>query len=365
MSEIPLNTLVAAAAFLVGLIFGIAARASDFCTMGALSDWVYLGETRRLRAWVLAMAVALIGSQALHGAGLIDLGRSLYLSGPFAWGGAILGGLAFGYGMTLAGGCGSKTLVRLGGGNLKSLVVVLVTGLFATMTVKGLLAHGRIALDKAAGLPLGDQSLPGLPALSGVGGRAALVAVLAGAALLWCLKDREFRRRPRAALGALVIGACIPAGWAITGILGADEFEPTPLASYSFIAPMGDAMLYLMTFTGASLTFGIAGLGGVAAGAFLAARRAGTFALEGFTDAADFKRHLLGAALMGIGGVLAMGCTIGQGLSGLSTLSLTSLLALAAIILGGVWGLRALEEGGPLAGLRALAKSLILRKGDI
>lgn len=365
MSEIPLSTLVAAAAFGIGLIFGIAARASDFCTMGALSDWVYLGETRRLRAWMLAMAVALAGTQVLHAFGRIDLSRSLYLSGPFAWGGAVLGGLAFGYGMTLAGGCGSKTLVRLGGGNLKSLVVVLVTGLFATMTVKGLLAHGRIALDKAASLPLGDQSLPTLLGLGGGPGRFALIAVPAGAVLLWCLSDRGFRRRPRAALGALVIGTCIPAGWAITGILGADEFEPTPLASYSFIAPMGDAMLYLMTFTGATLTFGIAGLGGVVAGAFLAARLSGTFALEGFADTADFKRHLLGAALMGTGGVLAMGCTIGQGLSGLSTLSLTSILALAAIITGGVWGLRALEEGGPAAGLRAFGKSLILRKDDI
>ena len=154
--------------------------------------------------------------------------------------------------------------------------------------------------------------------------------------------------------GAAIIGLCIPAGWAITGILGADDFEPTPLASFSFIAPMGDSLFYLMTYTGSTVSFGIAAVGGVIAGSFAVSRFDRSFALEGFTDAADMLRHLAGAALMGTGGILAMGCTIVQGLTGLSTLSATSFLALAAIIGGGVWGLRSLEEGGPVAGLRAM-----------
>lgn len=364
MSEIPLTTIVGSATFAVGAVFGWAARTSEFCTMGALSDMVLMGDRRRMRAWVLAMAVALLGSQALQAAGLLDLRKSIYLGGSIAWAGAILGGLMFGYGMTLAGGCGSKTLVRLGSGNLKSLVVMLVTGLFATMTLKGLLAMERIAIEQATNIPparLGavDQSLPAL--LAGLGlpdaaARLLAVMVLAGGALAWCLRDAGFRAARGMVAGALAIGLTIPAGWAITGILGADDFDPVALASFSFIAPMGDGLIYLMTYTGSTITFGIAAVGGVIAGSFLAARLSGSFAVEGFADTADMLRHLTGGALMGTGGILAMGCTIGQGLTGLSTLSLTSLLALGAIIAGGLWGLRSLEAGGPLSGLRALLR---------
>ncbi|EME70032.1 transporter component [Paramagnetospirillum caucaseum] len=364
MSEIPLTTIVGSATFAVGVVFGWAARASEFCTMGALSDMVLMGDRRRLRAWVLAMAVALLGSQALQAAGLVNLGKSIYLGPSIPWAGAILGGLMFGYGMTLSGGCGAKTLVRLGGGNLKSLVVMLVVGLFATMTLKGLLAMERIALEQAtnlspARLGAADSGLPALLAGTGLPEAAArllCVLALAGGALAWCLRDADFRAARGKIAGALVIGLCIPAGWAVTGILGADEFDPVALASFSFIAPMGDGLIYLMTYTGSTINFGIAAVGGVIAGSFLAARLSGSFAVEGFADADDMLRHLAGGALMGTGGVLAMGCTIGQGLSGLSTLSLTSFLALAAIILGGILGLRSLEEGGLLPGLRALLR---------
>ncbi|BAE49661.1 Predicted transporter component [Paramagnetospirillum magneticum AMB-1] len=361
LSEIALTTLVGSAGFAVGAVFGWAARASDFCTMGALSDMVFLGDRRRLRAWVLAMAVALLGSQALQAGGWINLDKSIYLGASLPWAGAILGGLMFGYGMTLAGGCGSKTLVRLGGGNLKSLVVVLVTGLFATMTLKGLLAMERIALEQATNiaatrLGASGQSLPAL--LAGWGlpeavGRPLAVAVLAGGALIWCLKDAAFRTAGSTLAGALVIGLTVPAGWAVTGILGADDFDPVQLTSLSFISPMGDGLMYLMTYTGATISFGVAAVGGIVAGSFLAARLGGSFALEGFADTADLLRHLGGAALMGIGGIMAMGCTIGQGLTGLSTLSATSFLALASIILGGVIGLRSLDEGGLRGGLRS------------
>ncbi|MBI3444848.1 MAG: YeeE/YedE family protein [Magnetospirillum sp.] len=367
MTEMALTTVIGSAGFAAAMLFGAAARASDFCTMGALSDLVYLGDRRRLRAWVLAMAVAMIGTQALHGAGLIDLGRSLYLSGSMVWAGAILGGVMFGYGMTLAGGCGSKTLVRLGGGNLKSLLVLMVIGLFATMTLKGFFALERLAMEQATNLAPGafgaaNQSLPSLLARLGMpepAGRLVVVGVLAGTALAWCLRDPDFRADRQRMVGAVVLGLCVPLGWAITGILGADDFEPAPLASFSFIAPLGDSLIYLMTYTGSTITFGIAAVGGVIAGSFLVARLDGSFALEGFTDTADMKRHLVGGALMGAGGVMAMGCTIGQGLTGLSTLSATSILALLSIILGGIWGLNSLEEGGPLEGLRSLLARLI------
>jgi hypothetical protein len=330
--------------------------------MGALSDLILMGDRRRLRAWVLAMAVAMLGSQALQATGLVNLGKSIYVGGSIAWAGAILGGLMFGFGMTLAGGCGAKTLVRLGGGNLKSLVVALVIGLFATMTLRGLLAVERIAMEQATAiapvrLGAADQSLPALLAAAGLPegfARPLVVALLAGAALFWCLKDAAFRASRGKVAGALVIGLAIPTGWAITGILGADDFDPVQLASFSFIAPLGDGLMYLMTYTGSTINFGIAAVGGVVTGSFLSARLSGTFAVEGFADTADMKRHLAGAILMGTGGILSMGCTIGQGLTGLSTLSLTSVLAVGGIILGAIVGLRSLEEGNLLAGLKAM-----------
>jgi uncharacterized membrane protein YedE/YeeE len=364
LPEFALTTIVGSVSFAVGVAFGWAARSSEFCTMGALSDLILMGESRRLRAWVLSMAVAMLGSQALQAGGLVNLGKSIYLGGSIAWAGAILGGLMFGFGMTLAGGCGGKTLVRLGGGNLKSLVVALVIGLLATMTLKGLLAMERIAIEQAtaiapARLGATDQSLPALLAVLGIPAgmaRTLAVTLLAGGALLWCLKDSAFRASRGTAVGALVIGLTIPAGWAITGILGADDFDPVPLTSFSFIAPLGDGLMYLMTYTGSTINFGIAAVAGVVTGSFLSAWRSGTFAVEGFADTADMKRHLAGAILMGIGGILSMGCTIGQGLTGLSTLSLTSILAVASIIMGAVFGLRSLEAGGLAAGLKAMLR---------
>lgn len=362
MSEIALPTLVGSAAFAAGMAFGAAARRSEFCTMGALSDILFMADWRRMRAWVLAMAVAMLGSQVLQSLGLVDLGRSIYLSGAIAWAGALIGGVMFGFGMTLSGGCGAKALVRLGGGNLKSLVVAIMIGLFATMTLKGILALGRIELEQATNLALAGRGLAnqGLPALLGglglpdAAARVLPVALFAGLALRWSLGDSQFRKARPLVLGSMVIGAAVPLGWAITGILGADEFDPTPLASFTFIAPMGDALIYLMTFTGSTINFGIAALAGVVAGAFVTARLQGNFAIEGFTDTADMIRHLLGGAMMGTGGVLAMGCTIGQGLTGLSTLSASSFLAVAAILAGGVLGLKSLEEGSVLGGLRAM-----------
>jgi uncharacterized membrane protein YedE/YeeE len=323
-----------------------------------LSDW------RRLRAWFLAVAVAVAGTQGLHLAGLINLGQSVYLASPLSWGGALVGGVMFGFGMTLAGGCGAKALVRLGGGNLKSLVVVLVMGLFAMMTLIGVFAPLRLGWEQAtavsvAGLNLGEPSLPA--ALAGLGlpaaaARAVPVALVGLGLAWWCLKDRAFRRSKPELLSGIVIGLLVPAGWAASGLLGSDPFEPVPLTSLSFAAPIGGALTYLMTSTGATLSFGVAATAGTVAGAFVAAALRRELRVEGFRDCAELVRHLVGAALMGSGGVLALGCTMGQGLSGMSTLSLASPLALAAIIAGGVLGLKRLEAGSFAAAAKALGR---------
>jgi len=364
MPDLPVHQLVALFAFAAGLVFGAAAQRTNFCTMGALSDIAFLGSWNRMRAWLLAIAVAIAGSQMLHLAGAVDLGRSIYLAPNLGWLGAIVGGLMFGFGMTLAGGCGNRTLVRLGAGNLKSLVVFLVLGLFAYMTLRGLTAALRIAAIEPAALDLKRLGLAsqGLPDLATAAGLPASRAILAAAAVLallgFCLRDAAFRASTRDIVGGTVVGLVVVAGWWITGVLGADDFDPVPLVSFTFVAPVGETLVYAMTWTGAKISFGIASVLGVVAGAFLAARASGEFRVESFADARDFLRHLAGAALMGTGGVTALGCTIGQGITGLSTLAVGSVIAMAAILAGGVLGLRYLEEGslgGALRGLFARA----------
>ena len=265
MADLPVHITVALAAFAAGLAFGAAAQRTNFCTMGAVSDAVLIGSYTRLRAWVLAIAVAMIASQGLHLAGAADLNQSIYLTPNLGWAGAILGGLLFGFGMTLTGGCGNKTLVRMGGGSLKSLVVFLVLGITAYATLRGLTGLVRARLEQATNLNLAkagiaQQGLANLLAnATGMGQtaiRVALTVLIAGAFLAYCFKDAEFRASRRDVAAGLIVGLLIPAGWLITGVLGRDDFDPTPLASFTFVAPAGDMLQYLMTFTGAKISLG-------------------------------------------------------------------------------------------------------------
>jgi len=363
MNELPIHLTVALCGYVAGLAFGAVAQRTNFCTMGALSDIVFLGSYNRMRAWLLAIAVAIAGSQALHAAGLVDLGKSIYLAPTFGWLGAVIGGLMFGFGMTLAGGCGSRTLVRLGAGNLKSLVVFMVLGFFAYMTLRGLTGALRVAVVEPAAVDLrriglASQGLPEFAAMLGLPPALAR-GIAAGATvaglIFYCFKDAAFRASTRNVVAGAAIGLLVVAGWAITGIVGNDDFEPTQLASFTFVAPVGESLVYAMTWTGAKIGFGIAAVLGVVSGAFVAAKASGEFRIEGFSEKGDFLRHLAGAALMGTGGVTALGCTIGQGITGVSTLAAGSVLALGAILLGGLVGLRYLEEGSLGGALKAVA----------
>ncbi len=363
MEEMPVTTLVALCGFGLGLVFGATVQRTDFCTMGAISDIVQMRHWNRFRAWILAIAVAILGSQALHLAGVADLNESIYLSLNLGWAGAIVGGLMFGFGMTLAGGCGSKILVRLGAGNLKSLVAVIFLGIFAYMTLRGLTGLARVRLETWTNLDLGPSGLAaqGLPdllaALTGLSveaARAGATVVVAGGLLWFCFKDRSFRGAPANLASGVILGLLIGLGWVVTGVVGFDDFEPTPLASLSFVAPVGNGIQYLMTFTGATISFGIATVGGVILGGFLMAKARGAFRIESFTDSGDMIRHMIGGSIMGMGGILAMGCTIGQGLTGMSTLALASVLAFASIVAGGVFGIRYLEQGSLAGAARAL-----------
>ncbi|MCM0018863.1 MAG: YeeE/YedE family protein [Tagaea sp.] len=356
MTDLSVHLLVALAGIAAGTAFGALAQRTNFCTMGAISDAVVMGDMRRLRAWVAAIAVALLGATALHAAGAVDLGKSIYLTPNLGWSGAIFGGAVFGFGMVLAGGCGQRNLVRAGAGNLKSWVVLILLGISAYATLRGIVGAARVATWETTNLDLRALGFAGqgLPELLGVS-RVAIGAILAAALLAWCFKDREFRASARDVAAGLGIGASIVAGWAITGVLGADDFEPTPLASFTFVAPVGDALVYLMFWTGSKITFGAATVAGVILGAGLAAKASGTWRLESFRDTSDFLRTSTGAVMMGIGGVSALGCTVGQGITGLSTLALGSFLAVVGIVAGAVLALKYLEEGSLAGAVKALA----------
>lgn len=324
-------------------LFGIVAHKTHFCTMGAISDWINMGSLHRLRAWLLAMAVALLMSQLFQAIGWIDLSASIYLSTNFGIGGYIVGGFLFGVGMTLGGGCGQRTLVRTGGGNLKSLVVLLVLGLTAYITLRGLLAGVRIVVFEPliidlSEYALADQSLASVvAAMSGLAPESVAkgLAVIIGLALLiYTLKDKDFRTSGDAIVSGLVVGLLVAGAWLVTGVVGNDDFDPVRLETLTFIAPVGNMLNYLMTWTGSTIGFGIAVVFGVLAGSLAYAVASGNFRIETFSSRSDMLNHLYAGVLMGFGGVLSLGCTIGQGVGGFSTLALGSVVSIVFIVFG-------------------------------
>ena len=335
---------VAMLSFLAGILLGAVVNKTNFCTMGAVSDWVNMGNKGRLRAWFLAIGIAILVTQGLQYKEVIDISAAIYLTPNFGWLGALVGGFLFGVGMTLASGCANRTLVRVGGGNLKSLVVMIFIGLTAYMTMRGLLALVRMDVIEKTNIDLtahqiSDQGIATLLShLLGLENTALVhnvVALLMGAGLVaYALKGKELRNNFNNILAGVAIGLIIPAGWYITGVVGFDDFEPLRLESFTFTGPTADELMYLMTFTGSTINFGIAAVFGVILGSFLYVIMTGKFRVETFVDRSDMVRHMLGGILMGFGGVLALGCTIGQGITGMSTLALGSLLALISIIFG-------------------------------
>lgn len=339
---------LAGAGLMIGLLFGYVTARTNFCTMGAISDAMLLGDTRRWRAWVLAIAVAIAGTQALADAGAVPLARAMYLAPSLNWFGSIAGGLMFGFGMVLAGGCASRNLVRVGGGDVRALMVLMVMGLFAYIANSGLLAPLRSRLEQATSLrlPGATQGLPELASQAMPVSGLALGALLATALAVYCFADRNFRASPRHVVSGLVVGLCVMAGWLVTG-LAVDDLAARPLSpiSLTFVRPTADAFDWMQRFTAGMVPgFGVATVLGTVLGGALSALGAGRFRVSTFVDVPDTKRTLGGAALMGVGGVTALGCTVGQGITGVSSLALGSFLALAAILVGGRFGVRTLER---------------------
>lgn len=340
--------------FLLSVLTGFLIHRGHFCTMGAISDWVVMRDATRLRQWALALAVAISGLGVMAWWGWLTPENTIYASHHLAWLSGILGGAMFGVGMVLASGCASQSLVRLGAGNLKSLVVLLAMAVAGLATMKGLPAVWRVHHLDPVGLnlpqgPFAGQwlsALTGWPLQEAWGLSAALVS---GVLLAWVVRGRGFNTWPNWVTGA-GLGLLVVAFWWLSGVFGfvpehPDTLEPVFLTTHSgrmealsFTAPVANWLDALLYYSDGSkrLTLGMVTVAGVWSGACISAVLQRSFRWESFTHRADLVRHLAGGSLMGVGGVMAMGCTFGQGLTGLSTLGLGSVVSVLGIFVGAV-----------------------------
>ncbi len=333
--------------FVLAFIFGYVANKTSFCTMGAVSDVVNMNEWGRMRAWLLGIAVAILGTNLLVYFGYLDLGQTYYTRGTVYWMGALVGGLTFGIGMTLAGGCGQRTLVRLGGGNLKSVVVFLFLGYAALVTMNGIL---RVVVDNVLRTELFTvrlgklQTLPSLLGLADKDSALMLAVALCAIILVFVFINKEFRENNDNILAGLVVGLVVAAGWYVTGHMGYAEndfMEKTYLGtdsklaeSMTFVGPLAYTMDLWAYWRDKSVTFGIASVFGVVVGSFIYSVFNRSFRWEYFNSPQDMFRHIVGAVLMGFGGVTAAGCTIGQAVTGVSTLAISSFIVFFGIVAG-------------------------------
>jgi uncharacterized protein len=338
----------------IGIVFGYIVYKTNFCAMGSISDIVTFRDYRRFRSWMLAAAVAMIGVALITRLQVADMSQTMYLGPNLAWGANIVGGLMFGFGMVFSGGCISRNLVRAGGGDLRSVVVLIITGIFAYITIGGMLGPLRLILFSPLTLGLGNYGLEtqsvgailsGLTGISGATAGTVALVVLAGGLLVFTLKDKGFRSSATHMVAGIGIGLTVVAGWFLTG-LAFDDFADVPvqLISLTFVRPAGDTLEYAMRYTALGAPgFGVVTTFGALLGGFIGAFTSGKLSLTTFADKTDSLRNMVGAMLMGVGGVLALGCTVGQGLTGISTLALGSFIALISIIAGGVVGMKTIE----------------------
>lgn len=328
-----------------GVLLGLAARLGRFCTLGAIEDFLYQGSDLRLRMWALAIGIAGLGSFSLVSFGALNPAQTIYHLAPWSPVFGVVGGLLFGYGMSLAGNCGFGALARFGGGDLRSFVIVLVMGISAYVMLSGPLAQLRLAGLSLTEVSTQTRSYPQL--LSTATGLPTIPfgLLISGAIAGIALWSRDFLRHPKSVIWGALVGLAIISGWAGTQWVANSGFSASPVNSHTFTSPLGETLLFLMTSSGGGLTFGVGSVFGVLAGAFIGSIIKGHFRWEACEDPRELKRQVLGAILMGFGAVLAMGCTIGQGLSAFSLLTLNAPIVFASIFAGAALGLRQLITG--------------------
>ncbi|MBD3666149.1 YeeE/YedE family protein [Sulfitobacter aestuariivivens] len=327
-----------------GLALGLAARIGRFCTLGAIEDMLYGGDDRRMRMWLIAIGVAVIGTHLAISSGHFDAGQTAYLDrvwNPLA---TIVGGLLFGYGMALSGNCGYGALARLGGGDLRSFMIVIVMGLSAYVVMSGPLAHTRVWLFPVEMDASDPQGLT--QSLSGFGVSPAVTGLLVGAILIAiALARREMRRSYPHIIWSVVVGLAVLSGWLGTYWIATTGFAAEPVETHAFVAPIGDTIYYGMTASGTALSFSVGSVLGVVLGAVMGSYSRGHFRWEACEDPRELRRQILGAAIMGLGAILAVGCSVGQGISAFSVLAYSAPVAFVAIFLGAAIGLKQLITG--------------------
>jgi uncharacterized protein len=348
MLELP-PLAIAACGLVTGFLVGFAVRHARLCTFGALEAALIGGDWRRMKVFGLALAIAILTTQGLILTSLFDPARTTYVPLTTPWLAALLGGGLFGLGMALVGTCAFGTLLRLGGGDLRALITLLVFGAVSYAALRGILVDLRLELLERVTFPAHGGDLPGL-----IGSftpvfwptRLLISLGLAGF-LLWAFwRDPRLHKSWRAILAAIVLGLGVTGGWLATGVL-ADPFDPAiKVQSLTFVSPVAKALYAGLAGLGDWLEFSVMSVFGVLAGAWLAAYRLDEIRWEAFDDPREMQRHLVGACLMGFGGVLAGGCTIGQGISAGSLMALSWPFALLGIGLGARLGIAILMEGG-------------------
>jgi len=342
---------------LAGIVLGAVARRHRFCTLSSLERHWYAGDSKGLRTWILAAAVALFVTQLMNAANLLDLQGSFYLAPRLNIAGSAIGGILFGIGMALVGTCGFGALVSLGGGSLRSLIIVAVMGLAALSTQWGPLSILREQLFQPMSISLGnatDQSIPVLlSTMTGLPIEWPVTLLCLALLFFWVFRNPDFRHDGKAVASGIAIGLCVAFGWLATSQLGRRLFEPVQIESASFVLPPGQLIQNLVFTTGSTPDYGVGLVVGVVAGAALTARIDNDTRWEACDDARELGRHLGGALLMGFGGILAAGCTIGQGVSALSLLAVSAPIVLLSMALGARIGLSWLLEGSPISFLRS------------
>lgn len=327
-----------------GLVLGLAARIGRFCTLGAIEDVLYGADDRRLRMWAIAIGIAVIGTHVALASGLFDNTESAYIDRVWNPIGTIVGGLLFGYGMALSGNCGYGALARLGGGDLRSFVIVLVMGLSAYFVMSGPLAHARVWLFPVETDSTTPQSFTQLLAKFGVSPLATGL-IAGGLLLVVALGNTEMRRSRGHIFWGCMVGLAIVSGWVGTYWVAMAGFESEPIETHTFAAPIGDTIFYTMTASGNALSFSVGSVLGVVIGAALGSYSKGHFRWEACEDPRELQRQITGAAIMGPGAILAVGCSVGQGISAFSLLAYSAPVAFIAIFLGAAFGLRQLITG--------------------
>lgn len=341
------NALVAFIGMASGLLLGLAARLGRFCTMGAIEDLLYGRNDTRMRMWILAIGLSVTGSFTLMATGLLAPELSFYLSIRWVPLASIIGGLMFGYGMALAGNCGFGSIARLGGGDMRAFVIVLVLGMSAYFVMSGPLAPFRAMIIEEEDVVPGERP-PGIAHLLAemTGGSVALIGIVLGLLItVNALASRRFLGNPKAIFWSAVVALAIVSGWAGSYMVATHGYADMPVVSHSFSAPVGESLLYAMTGSARAPSFAVGSVAGVILGAFIGSLIKGHFRWEACEDPRELRRQIIGAALMGAGAVLALGCTVGQGLSAFSVLAFSAPVTFLAIFAGAAFGLRQLIEG--------------------